>query len=198
MNANQRGRLLLTITAAAAALAVSSGRTQELEGAALADALADGGYVIVMRHAQAPRERPSEDEAARGNVDLERQLDETGRAHMVAMAYAFRELDMPVGERLTSPTFRAIESGRYFGFGDEQVVEALGPGGDAAWLSVKAAEPPAAGNTVLITHRGNVVDAFGEGLEAGESLVFLPSGEDAELVARMTIRDWAMLAVDLD
>lgn len=199
MNENQGIRLVFPIVAAAAALMASAGRAQGLEGQALAEALAGGGYVLVMRHASSPRERPSEDEAARGNVNLERQLDEMGRAEMAAMAYAFRVFGLPVGDLLTSPAFRAVESGRYFGFGEEQVVAELGGGGDANWLSAKAGERPAEGNTVMITHGRNLVEAFGlSDVEAGESLIFNPTEDGAELVARMTIKDWAELAVALD
>jgi hypothetical protein len=47
--------------------------------------VATGGYVIVMRHASSPRDVPDKRHANADNVNLERQLDEAGRASATAM-----------------------------------------------------------------------------------------------------------------
>src|SRR5687767_12920091 len=78
-----------------------------LAGEGLVTALRQGGYVIVMRQASSPREVPTKQTADAGNVKLERQLDEAGRAGSIAMGRALRDLRIPVGEVLTSPTYRA-------------------------------------------------------------------------------------------
>ena len=65
---------------------------QMLAGEGLIKALRQGGYVIVMRHASSPREVPTKLTADAGNVKLERQLDEAGRAGSVAMGRALRDL----------------------------------------------------------------------------------------------------------
>ena len=85
---------------------------QMLAGEGLIKALRQGGYVIVMRHASSPREVPTKQTADAGNVKLERQLDEAGRAGSVAMGRALRDLKIPVGEVLTSPIYRALETVR--------------------------------------------------------------------------------------
>src|SRR5207245_2476818 len=85
---------------------------QSLSGSALVSALQQGGYVIVMRHASSPGQAPSAQTATADNVKRERQLDEAGRAGSVGMGRAIRELKIPVGEVLTSPTYRALETVR--------------------------------------------------------------------------------------
>jgi hypothetical protein len=91
----------------------SQTQPQPLHGEALVKALRQGGYVIVMRHTSSPREAPSKQVANADNVKLERQLDETGRTTAVAMGKAIRALKIPIGEVLTSPTYRALETVKY-------------------------------------------------------------------------------------
>lgn len=180
--------------------------SQEMSTQQVIDGLRGGGHVIVMRHATAAEAPPSPRQQAPGNVDGERQLNEDGRAQMTALGYAFRELDLPVGQTLTSPVFRAVESAEYFGFGEVSEVEALAPpdsGGDAAFLASNVTQAPAEGrNRVVITQRANIVEAFGDEhgisvVEDGESLIFMPTDDGgAELVGRMTIKQWATAAVN--
>ena len=59
-----------------------------------------------MRHASSPREVPDKQTANADNVNLERQLDEAGRASATAMGKALRDLRIPVGEVLTSQRIR--------------------------------------------------------------------------------------------
>lgn len=202
------GMRLPLASAAAAAFWLASwpAHAQEMSTEQIIDGLSSGGYVIVMRHASATDAPPPPSEQAPGNIDGERQLDEDGRAQMTALGYAFRELGLPVGQTLTSPAYRAVESAEYFGFGEVSEVEALAPpdsGGDPAFLVENVTEPPAEGeNRVVITQRANIVDAFGDEhgisiVEDGESLIFEPDGEGgAELVGRMTIKQWAVAAVN--
>jgi phosphohistidine phosphatase SixA len=104
---------------------------QSLAGDAPVKALRDGGYVIVMRHASSPREVPNRQTANPDNVTLERQLDEAGRAASVAMGRALRDLKIPVGEVLTSPTYRALETVRLAQLADPRTQTELGDGGRA-------------------------------------------------------------------
>jgi hypothetical protein len=61
-------------------LAASQASAQTLSGAALVNALKQGGYVIVMRHASSPAVPPDKEHANADNTKLERQLDAAGRA----------------------------------------------------------------------------------------------------------------------
>jgi phosphohistidine phosphatase SixA len=170
----------------------------------LAAALREGGYVIVMRHASAPRALPDETTANPDNVNRERQLDEAGRRDATAMGAALRDAEIPVSEVLSSPTYRAVETGRRMGMSDIRLVDELSNEGMresgealAEWLRANVEMPPVGGNRLLITHGPNVSGAFPDdaaGMEEGEALIFQPAGDaNAMIVARLRITDWADL-----
>ena len=185
-------RVLLLLFLAGAANA------QQLQGDALVQALRQGGYVIVMRHASSPREVPDRAAANPDNVKPERQLDQPGRASATAMGQAVRDLKIPIGSVLASPTYRALETIRYAKFGTPQTFAELGDNGQsmqggtkaqAAWLRKKVTELPPGTNTLIVTHMPNMSRAFPqstERLEDGEALVFGPGG----VVARIRIEEW--------
>src|SRR5262245_59573700 len=110
-------------------LMATSATAQTLSGPALVTALRQGGYVIVMRHASSPREVPDKKTANADNLNLERQLDEAGRVTATAMGKALRDLKIPIGEVLTSPTYRALETIRLGQFGNPKTFAELGDGG---------------------------------------------------------------------
>lgn len=179
---------------------------QSLSGETLVKALRQGGYVILMRHASSPREAPTKQTANADNVKLERQLDDRGRATAAAMGQALRELKIPIGEVLSSPTYRALETVRFAQLGKAQTYAELGDGGrsmqrgteaQAAWLRNKVTQFPKGTNTVIVTHMPNIAGAFPQwasGLADGEALVLGPNGKGgAMLVARVKIEDWPKL-----
>jgi phosphohistidine phosphatase SixA len=180
-----------------------------LSGPALVRALRQGGYVIVMRHPSSPAAVPDKAHADPGNTKLERQLDDTGRKTAKEMGEAFRSLHIPVGDILSSPTYRAREAVRLAGLGEPKISEELDDGGQSmqanaddarsAWLRKKVSEaPPAGKNTLMVTHTPNLTGAFGQvakGIAAGEALIFHPSGKaEPDLVGRIKIQEWPQLA----
>jgi phosphohistidine phosphatase SixA len=175
---------------------------QQLQGDALVRALRQGGYVIVMRHASSPREVPDKATANPDNVKPERQLDPEGRASSRAMGKALRDLKIPIGTVLTSPTYRALETIRYAQFGNPQAFPELGDNGQsmsggteaqATWLRRKVTELPKGTNMLIVTHMPNMSRAFPEStsnLADGEAMIFGPGG----VVARVKIEEWPKLA----
>ena len=171
---------------------------QQLQGQELVKALRQRGCVIVMRHASSPREVPDKSTANPDNTKPERQLDQEGRASATAMGKALRDLKIPIGSVLTSPTYRALETIRYGQFGNPQAFPELGDNGQsmqggteaqATWLKKKVTEFPKGTNTLIVTHMPNMSRAFPqstERLEDGEALVFGPSG----VLARIKIGEW--------
>jgi phosphohistidine phosphatase SixA len=173
-------------------------------------ALRAGGNVLVMRHAHSPRDLPDAANAHPGNAKLERQLDADGQAAATAMGLALRKLGIPIGEILTSPAFRALETVRALALRDAQAVEELGDGGNnmqpdsegrrSAWLRAKAAEAPAdSTNILLVTHLPNLRGAFGESvadMADGETLVLRPNRGTVVVVDRLRIEEWSSLAPD--
>lgn len=179
---------------------------QALSGEALVNALRQGGYVIAMRHASSPRETPDAKTANSDNVNRERQLDETGRATAIAMGRALRELKIPIGEVLSSPTYRALETIRLAQLPAPRTVPELGENGQSmkdandaqsAWLRKAVTQFPKGTNTLLVTHFPNMSRAFPQwtsGLADGEALVFGPDGKGGSaVVARVKIEEWPKL-----
>jgi phosphohistidine phosphatase SixA len=180
---------------------------QQLQGEALLTALREGGYVIVMRHTSSPREAPSKEKANPDNLKLERQLDEEGRVTATAMGKAIRELKIPIDEVLTSPTYRALETLKYAGFGPPHPIPELGDNGQsmgitteaqAKWLQDRAKLFPHLANTLVVTHAPNLTRAFPKeatGVADGEALIFGPDGKGgATLIARVKVDEWPKLA----
>lgn len=184
---------------------MTTARAQTLEGTALVAALRSGGHVIVMRHASSPRQTPDKQAANADNVTLERQLDEAGRASATAMGEALRRLKIPIGEVLTSPTYRARETVRFAQLPNAKSVDELGDGGQSmktaaeeqgAWLRRKTGELPRGTNAVFVTHMPNIARAFPDLMDVadGEALVFGSDGKGgSRLVARIKIDQWRAL-----
>jgi hypothetical protein len=62
---------------------------------------------------------------------------------------------------------------------------------------VAATVPPAGGNVVIVSHKPNILDAFGKDwfdVREGEASVFKPDGNGYKLVARVQADEWAKLA----
>jgi phosphohistidine phosphatase SixA len=193
------------VIAAGIMLLAGCASAQPLHGEALVKALRQGGYVIVMRHTSSPREAPSKQAANPDNVKLERQLDETGRTTAIAMGKALRELKIPLGEVLTSPTYRALETVKYAQLGKPQPFAELGDNGQsmqggteaqATWLRKRVTQFPKGTDTILVTHFPNLRDAFPQvgNVDDGEALVFGPDGQGgAAVVGRIKIDEWPAL-----
>ena len=208
MKSHWRIRRDLTLVAAIAGVLLASGgaTAQQLQGKSLVGALQRGGYVILMRHANAPRELPSAQTADPENVHLERQLDENGRTTAVAFGKALRDLKISIGQVLSSPTYRAFETARYAQLPTPRAIPELGDNGQsmqitkesqAAWLQKHVTEFPSGSNTIIITHQPNIAGAFpqwSDSLSEGEALILGPDGKGgAILIARVKIEEWPKL-----
>lgn len=175
----------------------------------LVESMRSGGYVLVMRHAESPLTRPTQEEAAAGNVHRERQLDAAGSAAARAIGEALRKLAIPIGPIYSSPTFRARQTIRLAGLNRPMLVPQLAESARgmavpvrhsrAQWLrKAVRRRPPDGTNTLIVTHTPNIVGAFGRAVrhtQAAEMMVFKPvSGHRAQLVGRIRAAEWEALA----
>jgi phosphohistidine phosphatase SixA len=146
---------------------------------------------------------PDKQTANPDNVKLERQLDAAGRAGVMAMGKALRDLKIPVGDVLTSPTYRALETVRFAQLANPRAYEELGDGGQsmqgvaerhAAWLRDKVSQAPSVRmNTIIVTHMPNLARAFPAwgAVAEGEAVILRPDGKGGtELVGRIKIEEW--------
>jgi phosphohistidine phosphatase SixA len=196
------------LAAAAAGMVSSNAGAQALSGNDLVNTLRQGGYMIVMRHANSPQTRPDATTAAPGNTGLERQLNENGHKTARAMGEALKTLRIPVGEVLSSPTFRTLETVRDVGLGAAKTYNELGDGSPeyplssyedgARFMRARAAEVPRAGtNTFIVTHLPNIEYGFGDSFSdvaEGEAVVVRPDGTNGTPVGRIKIDEWPRLA----
>ncbi|MBV8241386.1 MAG: histidine phosphatase family protein [Hyphomicrobiales bacterium] len=172
------------------------------------NALRQGGYVIVFRHGATHQDQADTDPLNPKNIAQQRQLNEAGRAKAKEIGEAFRKLKIPVGQVQTSVFNRAVETGTLMGLGDVTSSLDFTEGGlvvtpiennrrAQALRKLAATVPPAGTNIVLITHKPNILDAFGKDwfdVREGEASVFQPGGGGYKLIVRVPADEWSKLA----
>jgi len=172
-------------------------------------ALRSGGHVIVFRHGATHQDQADTDPFNWNNTEKQRHLNNAGRAKHKEIGEAFRKLRIPVSAVYTSLIFRAIETGKIM-FPDitptttvDLVETALvytpieNNRRIAALRKMAATIPPAGGNAVIVSHKGNVLDAFGKDwfdVAEGEATITKPDGNAYTVVARVKADDWARIA----
>lgn len=170
-------------------------------------AVRGGGYVIIMRHGATHADQADTDPFNLANVDKQRQLNDAGRAKSKEIGEAFKKLGIPVGKVVSSQYFRAIETAK-LAFGTAEPTADVSEGGQvvtpiennrrAAAMKKLAATAMPGTNVVVVTHRPNILDAFGKDLfdmREGEAVIMQPDGAGGyKIVARVQADEWAKLA----
>jgi broad specificity phosphatase PhoE len=201
-------RSIFAVMLAALAIPVAA---QALSDAQLVEALRGGGYVLVFRHGATHADQADTDPLnveMPGNEAKQRQLNDKGRASARAWKEAFRKMGIPVGKIITSKLYRAQETAR-LGFGEPATTFDVTEGNQivspnennrrtAALRKMAGTEPDAGTNIVIVTHKPNVIDAFGKDwfeVKEGEASVFKPDGRGGfAAVARVLPDQWSELA----
>jgi len=180
--------LAWSLASAAPAAAQAGGQqlTPRLSGMPLMEALRQGGYTILLRHAATEKSTPDPNLLVIDDCSTQRNLSPEGRRQAERIGQSFAKLGIPVGEVLSSPYCRCIETGR-LAFGKAVASEVLrvgdsepGSGRDDPGIAIRKLldTPPEAGkNTVLIAHSVTLLYAFGlTSRPEGIAHVFRPSG----------------------
>jgi broad specificity phosphatase PhoE len=167
-------------------------------------ALHAGGYVILVRHGATFGNQADTDPFNLADITKQRNLNDKGKALAKAFGEAIRAGGVPIGEVYTSQFNRAHETAVLAGFKDIETTTDLTEGGlvvtpeennrrTKALLDMLARAPDAGTNTVLITHKPNIVDALGKDwfdVKEGEASIFKPEGGTYRLFARVLMEDW--------
>ena len=179
---------------------------------AVAAALEKGGYVVVFRHGATTGGKDGSDPmgAGRGkSTSTERQLSPRGRQTARDIGGAFKALHIPIGVVYTSQLQRAVDTGRLisgkevtptaaFTESGEHVAPTEGAMRADAMRKIAATQPAKGTNTVVVSHKPNIVDAFGNDwadVHEGEASIFKPDGKGKYmLVGRVQASDWPALA----
>jgi phosphohistidine phosphatase SixA len=171
-------------------------------------AVRQGGHVIVFRHGATHQDQADTDPLNLKNVAQQRQLNDAGRALAKSIGDSMRKLKIPVGQVHTSMFNRAVEIGKLLGFGEVTSSPDISEGGLVvtpiennrrahAMRKLAATAPPAGSNVVIVSHKPNIMDAFGKDwfdVREGEASVFKPDGSGHKLVVRVKADEWGKLA----
>jgi phosphohistidine phosphatase SixA len=182
---------------------------QTVDMQALVSAMKQGGYVIVFRHGATNRDQADTDPLHLDNITKQRLLSEQGKRVAIQVGGAFKTLGIPLSKVYTSKFNRAVETGRLMSGGEVTSTFDVTEGGlvvtpiendrRAEALKKMAGTMPEAGkNTLIVTHKPNIMDAFGKDwfdVKEGEASIFRPdSSGKAVLVARVQAADWIKAA----
>ena len=171
---------------------------------ALGTALRAGGHVILVRHGATFADQADTDPLNFDNVAAQRALNDKGKA----FGEALRQAGIPVGKVYTSRFNRAYETATLAGFTDIEKTADLTEGGlvvspnennrrAEAMRKLLATTPKPGTNTLLVTHKPNILDALGKDwfdVKEGETSVFRPENGKYILVARLQMEDWGRIA----
>jgi hypothetical protein len=182
---------------------------------ALIPALKQGGYVLVVRHG-ATDAAQTDIYPLSSDMTKQRQLSEPGREVAKQMGAAFKKLGVPIGDVYTSQLNRAVETGKLVAGKNVTATQELndssmgstsamaGPSGGGskshgeALRKMASTSPLPATNTIIVTHKTNVLDAFGQevaDIKEGEALVFKPDASgNPNRIARIQASDWTRVA----
>ena len=203
----QSTRFAVAVLAAAFSLLAVSERSAPAQ-ADWINALRQGGYVIVFRHGATHEDQADTDPFNPSNVAAQRQLNDAGRAKAKEIGEAFRKLKIPVGQIHTSVFNRAVETGNLMNLGEVTSSPDITEGGlivtpnensrrSQALRKLAGTAPPAGTNILVVTHKPNILDAFGKDffdVREGEASVFQPSGDGYKLIVRVQPDEWSKLA----
>ena len=204
-------RTLTALVLTLGLLTAQPGTTQApaaMDDKALAAALHAGGFVIVVRHGATFPDQADTDPLHPDNIAAQRNLNDKGKALATAFGAALKQIGVPVGRVYTSQFNRAYETAALAGFKNIEKTADLTEGGLVvspnennrradALRKMLAVAPNAGTNTVLITHKPNIIDALGKDwfeVKEGEASIFRPENGSYTLVARVQMADWPRIA----
>jgi broad specificity phosphatase PhoE len=161
---------------------------------ALWQSLRAGGHVLYIRHSQTTPGVGDPPGFKLEDCATQRNLSDEGRAQARRMGEALRQRGVPIGEVLSSPWCRCVETAQ-LAFGRAKVwtpLSNLYARHANAEQQVRALRPRIAGhksdtNLVLVAH-GSVASALiGEHLAMGEILVLQPQTPGFRVVGRLAL-----------
>ena len=178
------------------------------DDATLARALRAGGHVILIRHGATFNDQADTDPLNFDNIAAQRQLNDKGKALAQGVrrsAARGRRSDRQGLHQQATPRLRDRDAGRLQGrredAGSDRRRPVISPdeeGRRAEALRAMLAAPPKPGtNTLLVTHKPNLLEALGKDwwdVKEGEASIFRPENGKYVLVARVQMADWPRIA----
>lgn len=163
-------------------LATAPARADE----ALWPALAEGGHVALMRHAEAPGTGDPQDFRL-DDCSTQRNLDQTGRDQARRTGQAFRDRGVTIARVLSSQWCRCLETAELLALGavepfpplnsffGERARESAQTAAVRAFLAETDADRP---SFVMVTHQVNITALTGQSARSGEIVVLRLGGPE--------------------
>src|SRR5262245_13313331 len=167
-----------------------------------------GGLVVVVRHAATNDDEADTDPLNPENVAEQRHLSAKGEDAAKALGTALRDIGVPVGTVITSQFYRAYRTAKLAGLDQAQKSADVTEGGlvvspnenkrrASALRKLASTVPPAGTDIVVVTHKPNIIGAFGKDwfeVKEGETTIFKPDGAGFQVIARVQIDEWPRIA----
>jgi phosphohistidine phosphatase SixA len=178
-------------------LAVCLASTVACADEALWKLLQSGGQVVLIRHALTTPGVGDPEGMRLSDCATQRNLSEEGREHARKLGRVLRERGVPIGDVLSSPWCRCIETsklalgrepaiepalGNLFGRSDQSAVQ-------VASLTPIASRKPGRSNTVMLSHGSTIFALTGISPDTSEMVIATPQGNGRFVVAgRLLVR----------
>lgn len=174
------------------------------EPIAVLAALKRGGHVLVFCHGATHPHQADTDPLNPDNVKEQRLLNDRGRAMARAAGARLALLGVPIAEVHSSKFRRAVETAELMGVGAVRPTLDLTEGGlvvspienarrAEAFRALCGRGLPAGGNRLIVSHKPNIVDAFGKDwfdVQEGEASIFRIEAGTCSLVTRIRAGEW--------
>jgi hypothetical protein len=113
-----------------------------------------------------------------------------------------------VSKAITSEFNRAYQTARLAGFANVEKTLDVTEGGlvvspnennrrAGAFRKLASTVPPGGSNVVIVSHKPNIIDAFGKDwfeIKEGEATIFKPDGAAYKVIARVQMDEWPRIA----
>jgi broad specificity phosphatase PhoE len=190
------------------AIALATSLPANADDSNLASALRAGGLVILVRHGPT---NPAQ-------ADGERNLSDAGKAMARSFGESLRQISAPIDKVYTSPLNRAYDTAALAGFTNIEKTADLTESSMGRPAEIEAGRvvsvdeksrraealrkmvgtaPKAGTDTLIVTHKPNIVDALGQDwsdVKEGEASIFRPENGSYRLLARVQMDEWPKLA----
>jgi broad specificity phosphatase PhoE len=201
-------RIAASLFAALLLIATPGLAQQRASDTEIAAALRAGGHIIVFRHGATFADQADTDPLNPDNIAKQRQLNAKGEEAAKALGVAFKQIGVPVSKAITSQFNRAYQTAKLAGFDNVEKTADVTEGGlvvspnennrrTEAFRKLASTIPAAGTNVVIVSHKPNVIDAFGKDwfeVKEGEATIFKPDGTSYKVVARVQMDEWPRIA----
>lgn len=152
--------------------------------------LKSGGQVVLMRHALTESGIGDPPGMRLDDCRTQRNLSDGGRRHARRIGDAFRARDIRIGQVLSSPWCRCMETAR-LAFGKAEATRALGnlfgraerAASQVREMKALVSKPRGGANLILVSHGSTILALTGISPDNGEMVVISPQ-EDGRFTVR--------------